>query len=206
MLFCVVLFFHHWVISLLRPFCSLLGSFCPWDFSGKNTEVGCHFLLQGIFLTQGSDLCLLHWQVNSLPLSLLGSPSDALLMARMRISLLPQRLDPQNTIAPSHPGRDPVGQLQTACPLLSHHHRLLAEWGRGFCACGPGTPARLQQAGSLLPMPPHRAMSEGVEVPVLREKVERAGEKEPNVSHFICLILLLFGWPLLHSFPASSLH
>jgi len=25
---------------------------CPWDFPGKNTGVGCHFLLQGIFLTQ----------------------------------------------------------------------------------------------------------------------------------------------------------
>ena len=33
---------------------------------------GCHALLQGIFPTQGSNLsllCLLHWQVNSLPLS-----------------------------------------------------------------------------------------------------------------------------------------
>ena len=28
----------------------------------------CHFLLQGIFLTQGSNLCLLHWQADSLPL------------------------------------------------------------------------------------------------------------------------------------------
>ena len=26
---------------------------CPWDFPGKNTRVGCHFLLQGIFPTQG---------------------------------------------------------------------------------------------------------------------------------------------------------
>ena len=26
---------------------------CPWDFPGKNTEVGSHSLLQGIFLTQG---------------------------------------------------------------------------------------------------------------------------------------------------------
>ena len=26
---------------------------CPWDFPGKNTGVGCHFLLQGIFRTQG---------------------------------------------------------------------------------------------------------------------------------------------------------
>ena len=25
---------------------------CPWDFSGKTTGVGCHFLLQGIFLTK----------------------------------------------------------------------------------------------------------------------------------------------------------
>ena len=35
--------------------------------------MGCHFLLQGIFPTQGSNLCLLHWQVDSLPLSHLGS-------------------------------------------------------------------------------------------------------------------------------------
>ena len=44
---------------------------CPWDFPGKSTRVGCHFLLQGIFLTQGSNpslLCPQHWQVDSLPL------------------------------------------------------------------------------------------------------------------------------------------
>ena len=40
---------------------------CPWDFPGKNTGVGCHFLLQGIFPTQGSNPCLLHWEVDSLP-------------------------------------------------------------------------------------------------------------------------------------------
>ena len=28
---------------------------CPWDFPGKNTEVGCLFLLPGIFPTQGSS-------------------------------------------------------------------------------------------------------------------------------------------------------
>ena len=42
---------------------------CPWDFPGKNTGVGCHFLLPGIFPTQGSNsrlLCLLHWQADSL--------------------------------------------------------------------------------------------------------------------------------------------
>ena len=51
---------------------------CPWDFPGKNTGVGCYFLLQGIFPTQGSNPCLLHllhWQVDTLPLSHLGSPT-----------------------------------------------------------------------------------------------------------------------------------
>ena len=33
---------------------------CPWDSPGKNTGVGCHFLLQGIFPTQGSNPGLLH--------------------------------------------------------------------------------------------------------------------------------------------------
>ena len=32
----------------------------PWTFPGKNTGVGCPFLLQGIFPTQGSNPCLLH--------------------------------------------------------------------------------------------------------------------------------------------------
>ena len=44
---------------------------CPWDFPGKSTGVGYHTLLQGIFLTEGSKLCLLcllYWQVGSLPL------------------------------------------------------------------------------------------------------------------------------------------
>ena len=49
--------------------------FCPCDFPGKNTGVGCRFLLEGIFLTQQSNLHLPHWQVDSLPLSHLGSPS-----------------------------------------------------------------------------------------------------------------------------------
>ena len=33
-----------------------------------NTKVGCHFLLQGIFPTQGLNLSLLPWQADSLPL------------------------------------------------------------------------------------------------------------------------------------------
>ena len=32
---------------------------CPWESPGKNTGVGCHLLLQGVFLTQGSNPSLL---------------------------------------------------------------------------------------------------------------------------------------------------
>ena len=45
----------------LQP-CGLKPSrvLCPQDFPGKNTGVGCHFPLQGIFLTQGLNPPLLH--------------------------------------------------------------------------------------------------------------------------------------------------
>ena len=47
---------------------------CPWTFSGKNSAVGCHFLLHRIFPNQELSPCLQHWQVDSLPLCHLGSP------------------------------------------------------------------------------------------------------------------------------------
>ena len=46
--------------------------FCLWNFPGKKTVMGCHFLLQGSFPTKESNpciLCLFHWQANSLPLA-----------------------------------------------------------------------------------------------------------------------------------------
>ena len=46
---------------------------------GKHTGMGCHFLLKGLFLTQGLNphlLRLLHWQADSLPLAPFGRPSQ----------------------------------------------------------------------------------------------------------------------------------
>ena len=69
----------HLCLTLCNPMiCSPPSS--SWDSPGKNTGVGCHALLQGIFLTQGSNLCffpLLYWQVGSLPLVLAGKPNIA---------------------------------------------------------------------------------------------------------------------------------
>ena len=55
---CSVMFYSLWPHGL-EPTRLL----CPWDSPSKNTGVGCHFLLQGIFPMQGSNLsllCLLH--------------------------------------------------------------------------------------------------------------------------------------------------
>ena len=47
---------------------------CPWDPPGKNTGVSCHFLLQRIFPTQGSNPGLLHCRQSLYHLSHQGSP------------------------------------------------------------------------------------------------------------------------------------
>ena len=47
---------------------------CPWNSPGKNTGVGCHSLLQRIFLTQGLNLVLPHCRQILYRLRQLGSP------------------------------------------------------------------------------------------------------------------------------------
>ena len=47
---------------------------CPWDFPGKSTGVGCHFLLQGILPTGRWNPGLLHCRQILYPLSHQGSP------------------------------------------------------------------------------------------------------------------------------------
>ena len=63
------------------------------DFPGKNAGMGCHFLLQGIFPNQGLNLCLLHWQEDSLPLSQL----EPLILHACLVALwCPTLCDPMN--------------------------------------------------------------------------------------------------------------
>ena len=66
---CVQLFGTPWTVAHQAPL--------SLAFSSKNVGGGCHALLQGIFPTQGSNLCLLHllqWQAGSLPLASPGKP------------------------------------------------------------------------------------------------------------------------------------
>ena len=85
---------------------------CPWDFSGKNTGFGCQFLLQGTFLTQGLNPCLLHWQAGSLPLGHLGSPFKAIAPAAAAAKLIQSCPTLCDSIDSSPPGSPFAGILQ----------------------------------------------------------------------------------------------
>ena len=98
---------------------------CPWNSPGKNTGVGCHSLLQGIFLTQGLNLglphcrqivyCLSHWgsplcpvgvynitPYTELPTALL-QPSSSLTPTSCRLHTAEQ-FSSVGFIPPGHPG------------------------------------------------------------------------------------------------------
>ena len=85
----VRLFMTLWTITHQAPL--------SMGFPNKNTGMGCHFLLQRIFWTQGSNLCLLHWQADSLPLELPGKP-------QIHWGYLLKRSWAPNLLHQTHPG------------------------------------------------------------------------------------------------------
>ena len=60
----------------------------PWDFPGKNTGVGCHFFLQGIFQTQGSNPGLPHCRQTLYRLSCQGSSHVILTSVKVSVVLI----------------------------------------------------------------------------------------------------------------------
>ena len=71
------LFATPWTVAML---------FCPWDFPGKNTGVGFHALLQGIFQPRNQTFIsyhILNWQVGSLPLVPPGKPWEKYTLANL---------------------------------------------------------------------------------------------------------------------------
>ena len=60
--------FYHLMTKSCLPLLGLFGLYpgrllSPWNFPGKNTRLGCHFFLQVIFPTKGSNPCFLDWRV-----------------------------------------------------------------------------------------------------------------------------------------------
>ena len=64
---------------------------CPWNFPGKNTRGDCHFLLQGIFPTQGLNLHVLHLKHCRQILYhwVMRSPTPGLLQSNLLLPPLP---------------------------------------------------------------------------------------------------------------------
>ena len=67
-----------WSLSVMSnsatPWAVAYQVLCLWNFPGKNTGMGCHFLPQGILPTQGSNLGLLHCGQTLYHLNRQGSP------------------------------------------------------------------------------------------------------------------------------------
>ena len=136
--------------------CSPPGSSVHGDSLGKNTGVGCHAFLQGIFLTQGLNqclLCLLQWQPSSLPLAPPGRPRDITRFSQTKH--MPQ--EPGVTVASTHPHqcwilkshRQVESQICKSHECCVEHLRLSACpacWG---LECGFAVPARGTRVSSL---------------------------------------------------------
>ena len=144
-----------------------LAGFSPWDSPGKNTGVGCCFLLQGIFPTQGSNPHLLHWQSDPSPLSHLGRTQHN--TSHEINSINTQRNSEDTDIE----YRDKQARAWASSPRtdsMSQYHGVLifhVPWGCQTCklewwprcpAAGPlradpdrGIPARLSTHGKLSP-------------------------------------------------------
>ena len=73
--YCCLVLSHVWLFE--TPWTVAARLLSPWEFPDKITGVGCCFFLHGIFLTQGLNPCLLHWQVDASPLNHQGNDSHS---------------------------------------------------------------------------------------------------------------------------------
>ena len=104
---CCLLLFSHCHVWVFAPPWIVARLLCPWGFPGKNTGVGYHFLLQGIFLSQELNL---HWRVDSLPQTTWEAPINYSCV-RMH-SVLPSNPTLGHPVDCSPPGSSVHGILQ----------------------------------------------------------------------------------------------
>ena len=104
------------------------------DSPGKNTGVGFHALLQGVFLTEGSNLCLLHlphWQLGSLLLAPPGKPSACPTrepsQSMWEAAELTQQPDLQRPLSRKHTSGSPCPQSKTRSHLARKFRAVLPD-------------------------------------------------------------------------------
>ena len=129
---------HSVVSDSLQPRGSQLSRLlCSWDFPSKNPRVGCHFLLQGIFPTRGSNPCLLHlhWQIAWSPLAPPGKPSRGTQLLQQEGS---QRICLYKHSGPQLPTWRQSGNIWRHFGLSQLEEGVLLGQGQGFPGQGPG--------------------------------------------------------------------
>ena len=117
---------------------------CPWDFPGKDTEVGCHFLLQGIFPTQGSNPGLLHCRQILYLLSYKGSPLSEFSLVQFSsvAQLCPTLCNPMNHSRPGLPVRHQLpGVHSNSCLSSWWWHPAISSSVVPFSSCPQSLPA-----------------------------------------------------------------
>ena len=168
---CVCVFVYY-CCSLLTKLCLILQQ--PYGLQPARLSVlgipqagmGCHFLLQEILLTQGSNLYLLDWQVDSLPLSHQKSPpkddTNALIYKRVIV------LQTINLWLPKGKGEQGINQkvginINTLLLLLSRFSCvwLYATPQTGLCtppgSAVPGILRQVHWSGLPFPSPIHES-------------------------------------------------
>ena len=117
----------------------------PWDFPSKSSGVGCHFLLQGIFPTQGLNPSLLHRKQMLYPLSKTTEKTIALtrqtfvgkvmsllfnMLTRFGIAFLPRSSVQFSSVAQSCPALcDPMDCSPPGSTIHGILQARVLEWG-----------------------------------------------------------------------------
>ena len=111
--------------------CDTTRLLCPWDSPGKNTGVGCHSFLQGIFPTQGWNPCLLNCRCILYTLSHVEEQPERLRdLASLLLSL---------TLPFQHKGmhRTPLCPVSGRHPSSKIQNRAEGAWRNWFNHCPP---------------------------------------------------------------------
>ena len=120
--------------SSVMPNSSLPGFYVRGILQARILEWVAVFLLQATFLTQGSNLHLLCWQADTLPLCHLESPLlIPLLFSHWVVSVSLQAHGLQHARLPC-PSPSP-GACSHSCPLSQWHHLAISSSVTAFCSC-----------------------------------------------------------------------
>ena len=112
-------------MNLYKPLLFATCNLCSWNSPDKYTGVGCHFLLQGIFLTQELNLGLLHCRQILYQLSYQGSPQSAYRIIFVELSEWTAALSrvPHPSAGPEHTehaGQQVLDGTQSASVIQPH--------------------------------------------------------------------------------------